>query len=63
MRAEFHIGDSILMLADEFPSHEAFAPCYCGSPVSVVLCVENVDARVDREHQQVRARSIAGSFS
>jgi uncharacterized glyoxalase superfamily protein PhnB len=47
MHAEFRIGDSILMLADEFPSHEAFAPGHFGgSPVSVVLCVENVDARV-----------------
>jgi PhnB protein len=44
MHAEMKIGDSIVMLADEFPSHEAFGPEYFGgSPVSVVLYVENAD--------------------
>jgi len=44
MHAEIKIGDSILMLADEFPSHEAFGPeHFGGSPVSVVLYVENAD--------------------
>ena len=44
MHAEMKIGDSIVMLADEFPSHEAFAPQHFGgSPVSVVLYVENAD--------------------
>ena len=44
MHAEMKIGDSIVMLADEFPSHEAFGPeHFGGSPISVVLCVENAD--------------------
>jgi PhnB protein len=44
MHAEMKIGDSIVMLADEFPSHEAFSPeHFGGSPVSVVLYVENAD--------------------
>jgi PhnB protein len=44
MHAELKIGDSIIMLADEFPSHEAFGPEYFGgSPVSIVLYVENAD--------------------
>jgi len=45
MHAEFRVGDSIVMLADEFPSHDAFAPNHFGgSPTFVVLCVDNVDA-------------------
>jgi PhnB protein len=45
MHAEMKIGDSILMLADEFPSHDAFGPeHFGGSPASVVLYVENADA-------------------
>lgn len=45
MHAEMKIGDSIIMLADEFPSHDAFGPeHFGGSPVSVVLYVENADA-------------------
>ena len=45
MHAEIKIGDSILMLADEFPSHEAFGPeHFGGSPVSIVLYLENADA-------------------
>jgi PhnB protein len=44
MHAEMKIGDSIVMLADEFPSHEAFGPeHFGGSPVSVVLSVGNAD--------------------
>ena len=43
--AEIKIGDSFLMLADESPEHGARSPkSYGGSPVSVVLYVENVDA-------------------
>lgn len=45
MHAEMLIGDSIVMLADEFPSHEAFGPDHFGgSPVSIVLYVDNADA-------------------
>lgn len=45
MHAEIKIGDSIIMLADEFASHDAFGPeHFGGSPVSMVLYVENADA-------------------
>jgi PhnB protein len=45
MHAEIKIGDSIIMLADEFPSHDAFGPeHFGGSPVSMVLYVDNADA-------------------
>jgi PhnB protein len=44
MHAEMKLGDSIVMLADEFPSHDAFGPeHFGGSPVSVVLYVDNAD--------------------
>lgn len=43
--AEVRIGDTIVMLADEFPDHEAHGPRkFGGSPVSLHLYVENVDA-------------------
>ena len=49
MHAEIKIGDSIIMLADEFPSHDAFGPeHFGGSPVSVVLYIENADALYTR---------------
>jgi PhnB protein len=44
MHAEIKIGDSIIMVADEFPSHDAFGPeHFGGSPSSVVLYVDNAD--------------------
>jgi PhnB protein len=47
MHAEMKIGDSIVMLSDEFPSHQALSPeTLGGSPMFVVLYVEDVDARV-----------------
>ena len=43
--AEIRIGDTIVMLADEFPDFEAHSPHkFGGSPVSLHLYVENVDA-------------------
>jgi PhnB protein len=49
MHAEINIGDSIVMLADEFPSHEAFAPeHFGGSPAFVVLYLENAGATYAR---------------
>jgi len=43
--AELEIGDSVIMVADEFPAMEAFAPAkYGGSPIGVHLYVEDVDA-------------------
>jgi PhnB protein len=45
MHAELRIGDSPIMLADEVPEMGAKGPqAYGGSPVSLVLYVENVDA-------------------
>ena len=45
--AELKIGDSHIMLADEHPDMGAYSPQhYGGSPVSVLLYVENTDATV-----------------
>ena len=47
--AEIKIGDSFLMLADESPEHGARSPkTYGGSPVGIVLYVENADAVAER---------------
>jgi PhnB protein len=47
--AEIEVGDSIIMLADEYPDMGAKAPAaYGGSPVSVMVYVEDVDATVNR---------------
>jgi len=47
MHAEIRIGDSIVMLADECPAHDALSPeTLGGSPGFIVLCVEDVDAQV-----------------
>jgi PhnB protein len=43
--AEVRIGDTIIMLADEFPAHDAHGPRkFGGSPVSLHLYCEDVDA-------------------
>src|SRR5260221_10211754 len=43
--AEIRIGDSPIMLADESPEVGARSPeTFGGSPVSILLYVENVDA-------------------
>lgn len=47
--AEIKIGDSTIMLADEFPEMDARSPLSIGgSPVSLLLYVEDVDQVVDR---------------
>src|SRR5271154_1298112 len=47
--AELKIGDSIIMLSDEHPEMGARAPqTVGGSPVGLMLYVENVDAVADR---------------
>src|SRR5262249_8431509 len=47
--AEIRIGDSRVMLADEFPDHGARSPrAFGGSPVSIHLYVEDVDAMAAR---------------
>ena len=43
--AEVRIGDTVIMIADEFPDHDAHAPQkFGGSPVSLHMYVEDVDA-------------------
>ena len=45
MHAEIEIGDSVVMLADEFPEMGALGPqTIGGTPVAIHLYVENVDA-------------------
>ena len=47
--AELQIGDSRIMLADEHPELQALSPkTIGGSPVTLHLYVENVDAAVER---------------
>jgi len=47
--AELRIGDSIIMLADEFPHMEARSPkSFGGTPVGIHLYVENCDATIQR---------------
>jgi len=47
--AEIAIGDSLFMLADEYSLHSAWAPGHFGgSPVTLHVYVENVDAVVAR---------------
>ena len=47
--AEIRVGDSLVMLADEFPEFGGKAPeSLGGSPVSIHLYVEDVDAFVKR---------------
>ena len=43
--AELQVGDSVLMLADEFPEMDYRSPkAYGGTPVSLMVYVEDVDA-------------------
>jgi PhnB protein len=47
--AEIKIGDSHIMMADEFPENKIHGPLhYGGTPVRILLYVENVDAMVAR---------------
>jgi PhnB protein len=47
MHASVRIGDSILMLVDEFPDMGSFGPkSLKGSPVTIHLFVEDVDATI-----------------
>ncbi|MBV9551200.1 MAG: VOC family protein [Alphaproteobacteria bacterium] len=46
---ELEIGDSVVMLADEHPEHQALGPArFGGSPVTLHLYVERVDEVVER---------------
>jgi len=45
MHAEIKMGDSLIMIADEFPEMDVRSPqSFGGSPVSIHLYVEDVDA-------------------
>ncbi len=49
MHAEMQIGDSRIMLAAEHPEMSAFGPkTLKASPVSLMLCVEDVDTRFNQ---------------
>jgi PhnB protein len=49
MHAEFRIGDSILMISEEWPDYGAFAPPhYGGTAISFVQYVEDVDSAFAR---------------
>ncbi len=49
MHAELVIGDSILMLADEYPDYGALSPeTVGGSSMGLHIYVDNVDAAFDR---------------
>jgi PhnB protein len=44
VHAEITIGDSVVMMADENPAMDAYGPAhYGGSPVSLMVYVENCD--------------------
>ena len=47
--AEVRIGDTVIMLADEHPDHDAHGPRkFGGSPVGLHMYVEEVDAVAQR---------------
>jgi PhnB protein len=49
MHAELQIGDSIIMLSDEFPEFGSLSPqSVGGSPMGLHIYIENVDAAFDR---------------
>ena len=49
MHAMIRIGDSAVMLVDEFPEMDSVSPkTLKGSPVTIHLYVDNVDATVER---------------
>jgi PhnB protein len=49
MHASLSIGDSMLMLNDEFPDHEALSPLSTGgSAVTIHIYTDNVDAAFNR---------------
>jgi len=50
--AELELGDSLIMLADEFPDMDAHGPkAMGGTPVSLLVYVEDADAAFDRAIQ------------
>jgi len=65
--AELQIGDSVVMLADEFPEMGVKGPrSYGGSPVVLSLYVEDVDATVSKATElgaRLRIRSATDGVS
>jgi PhnB protein len=50
--AELQLGDSVIMLSDEFPEHGARSPkAFGGTPVTLSVYVEDVDATYERAIQ------------
>jgi PhnB protein len=63
--AELRIGDTKIMIADEFPDHHAFGPRhYNGSPVTLTLYAKDVDATVALavKHGAKLLRPVADQF-
>jgi PhnB protein len=63
--AEIKIGDSPIMLADEFPEMNALSPLTIGgSPVSLMLYVDDVDAVFKRAVAEggKQTRAVADQF-
>lgn len=48
MHAEIQIGDSIVMLADEFPEFGSVSPQSVGGSMGLHIYIDNVDAAFDR---------------
>lgn len=49
LHAEIRVGDSVVMLVDEFPEWEKLGPTALkGSPITLLLYVEDVDSFVNR---------------
>ena len=49
MHAELKIGDSVIMMSDEFPEFGSLSPqSIGGSPMGLHIYIENVDAAFDR---------------
>src|SRR5215469_2494188 len=47
--AELNIGDSYIMLSDEFPERNVFGPKHFGgSPITILLYVESADKTVEQ---------------
>jgi uncharacterized glyoxalase superfamily protein PhnB len=51
MHAELKIGDSVVMLADEFPEYGAHAPGPAGTSMGLHIYVDNVDEAFERAIQ------------
>jgi len=65
MHAELVLGSSVIMLADEFPQMNALSPASVGgSPVYILLYVENVDDVFQRalDAGAIVERSVQNQF-